>query len=108
MYCSGLLERSKHTSQVDPNLAFHFASGTVLAIQDIEPNDCSLTIPVKRPSRSSDEDDREAFRDPRVRTPGGWTAWDKSFSDPWVKKDSAKSCVEKMILKNAMGRNLLA
>ena len=79
---------------VEPIFGLMRASGVLLTARDIK-QIAGSSIPLRSwPVIPSDTGDHEAFIDPRVRTPGGWTAWDKSLSDPWVKKDS-EPCVEK-------------
>ena len=89
---------------VEPILGIMRASGILLTARDIEQIASSSTFLNVRPLRSFDTGDHEAFMDPRVRTPGGWTAWDKSLSDPWVKKDSSKPCVGKDDTQEFIGK----
>ena len=72
---------------VEPILGLMRASGILLTARDIKQIASSSTLSKFRPLIPSDTGDHEAFIDPRVRTPGGWTAWDKSLSDPWVEKE---------------------
>ena len=71
---------------VEPFVGLMSASGILLNARKNKWIAGSTILSTYRPVIPSHNGNHEALADPRVRTPGGWTAWDKSLSDSWVGK----------------------